>query len=664
MRRSTRAPLGASVLAVTLAAALLAGCQAGPAPTGKRLLVIGFDGMDWDLTQELIAAGRLPALARLAQQGTAAPLGTSVPPLSPIAWSNFTTGMDSGGHGIFDFLHRDPASYFPKSALADVEPGEPGPCLGKYRVPPSDEFLMTRMGEPFWLPLEERGVESWILRMPMNFPPSGLASRELTGMGTPDMTGSLGEFSFFTSALFYDDVSSGGKVYPLDLWEDRAEGTLYGPENIFLCEPAKTELPLVVYFDPEEEVAEVVIGDTATVLEVGEWSDWVSLSFELAPTQAVGAAVRLYLRSVRPEVQLYVTPLQVDPLAPAIAISTPADFATELAEATGGFYTQGMPEDTKTVTEGLFSIDEFLVQADIANREIEDQFGWTLDRFTDGFLFYYFGNIDQVSHIMWGRTDPAHPRYDPAEAEKYADVVPGLYERADAMVALALERVPDATIVVMSDHGFSSWRRTMNLNSWLRDAGYLVLADPTLARDPGLFRNVDWSRTRAYGVGFNGLYVNQRGRERDGIVAAADKAALLDEIGDQLLATLDPLSGAPAVTRVYPSERSFLPGPGLAVGPDMVVGYAKGTRGSNAGALGELEAEVFSDNLGEWTGDHSMDHEAVPGVLFTNRPLAKPAPTLTDLAAALVAELGVEVFPAPPGHEAGGHEAAGPGGGS
>ncbi len=441
-------------------------------------------------------------------------------------------------------------------------------------------------------------------------------------------------------------MSSGGKVYPLDLWEDHATGTLYGPENIFLCEPAKTEAPLTVYFDSEEDVAKVVIGESEAILAVGDWSDWVTVSFELHPLESISASVRLYLRSIRPEVELYVTPLQIDPLAPATPISTPADFAAELAEATGGFYTQGMPEDTKAATEKLFSIDEYLAQARITAAEIERQFEWALDHHEDGLLFYYFGNVDLVSHIMWGRTDPEHPRYDPEEAAKYSHVVPGLYERADELVAMALERLPDATIVVMSDHGFSSWRRAMNLNSWLRDEGYLVLKDPSLAKDPGLFRNVDWSRTRAYGVGFNGLYVNQRGREEKGIVDAADKDALLDEIGEKLLATLDPKTGTRAVTRVYPSARYFSPGAALVVGPDMIVGYAKGTRGSNDGALGEIEAEAFSDNMGEWTADHSMDHEAVPGILFTNRPLEQPATTLKDLAAALVAEFGIEEFPA------------------
>lgn len=629
--------------------ALIAGCGGGHRQTGnstgQQLVVIGIDGMDWAYTQEMIAAGRLPALAKLQRDGYAAPLGTSVPPLSPIAWSNFTTGTDSGHHGIFDFLHRDPETYFPKSSLAEVEAGEPGPCLGKYRIPPSDTFEMTQQGDPFWKALEDGGVESWVLRMPINFPPSGFASRELTGMGTPDLTGSLGEFSFFTTALFYDDVSSGGKVYPLDLWEDRAEGTLYGPENIFLCEPAKTELPLVVYFDTEEEVAKIVIGDSETVLATGEWSDWVTVGFELHPLETLNASVRLYLRAIRPEVELYVTPLQIDPMDPATPISTPPDFAAELAEETGGFYTQGMPEETKGITEKLFSIDEFLTQARITAAEIEDQFEWTLDNFEGGFLFYYFGNLDLVSHIMFGRTDPQHPTYDPAEAEKYTEVVPGLYERADEMVAMTLERLPDATIVVMSDHGFSSWRRAMNLNSWLRDQGYLVLKDPSLTKDPGLFRNVDWARTRAYGVGFNGLYLNLRGREAQGIVDFTERDALLDEIGEKLLATLDPLTETPAVTKVYPSDRFFSNGPALAVGPDMIVGYAKGTRGSNDGALGEIETEVFKDNTGQWTADHSMDHEAVPGVLFTSRPLAQPAPTLTDLAAALVAEFGIDNFP-------------------
>jgi predicted AlkP superfamily phosphohydrolase/phosphomutase len=353
---------------------------------------------------------------------------------------------------------------------------------------------------------------------------------------------------------------------------------------------------------------------------------------------------------VRPEVELYVTPLQIDPLAPALPISTPPDYAAQLAEVTGRYYTQGIPEDTKIYTEEIFDRDEFLSQSRIVRGEIARQFEHVLGEFREGLLFYYFGFTDQVSHLFWGSMDPEHPTYDPAVDPRYAGVVPELYEEADRLVGYALDHLPpEATLVVMSDHGFASWRRAFNLNSWLRDNGYLAVKNPTLAKDPGLFFNVDWSRTRAYGVGFNGLYLNVRGREKHGIVEAAQGPALLEEIGAKLLATTDPETGLPAVTRVYPTAEAFRHDQ-LAVGPDMVVGYAEGTRAANEGVLGELTPEVITDNTGRWTGDHGMDPTTVPGVLYTNRKLSRPVESLENLAAAVLAEFGIASFPpaAPP----------------
>jgi len=628
--------------------ASLSCARAGEAAPGRATIVLGFDGMDWELTQRLIAEGRMPNFARLQRDGLAQPLATAVPPLSPIAWSDFISGMDSGGHGIFDFLHRDPDKMIPESALARVESAEPLVKLGRWQVPGAGTTELLRKGQEFWDVLEAAGVPTWVYRMPVNFPPSGNASRELSGMGTPDLTGSLGEFSFFTSALFYDQVGSGGKVYPLDLWEDRAEGSIHGPDNPFLIEPTPLETPLTVHFDPEEDIAEIEIddGEARQVLAAGEWSDWMPVTFEMVPTQSLQAAVRFYLRSVRPEVELYMTPLQIDPMAPALPISTPEDYATQLAEATGRFYTQGMPEDTKAITEGVFDLDEFLAQAAITQKEIADQLEHVLAEFREGLLFYYFGDTDQLAHILWGVSDPEHPTYDPEVGPRYAHVIPDLYAEVDGIVGTVLERMPEgATLVVMSDHGFASWRRSFNLNSWLRDEGYLAVKNPDLAKDPGFFLNVDWSRTRAYGVGFNGLYLNMRGRESQGIVDPSDAKALLDEIGERLLATIDPETGGPAVTRVYPSEEFFQDRGGLEAGPDMVVGYAKGTRGSNEGALGELTDEVMFDNTGRWTADHAMDHTTVPGILFANRPLARPVEGLKDLASVLLADFGVETFP-------------------
>jgi predicted AlkP superfamily phosphohydrolase/phosphomutase len=342
---------------------------------------------------------------------------------------------------------------------------------------------------------------------------------------------------------------------------------------------------------------------------------------------------------VRPDFELYVSPVNIDPLHPAMPISTPDSYAAELAKATGLYYTQGMPEDTKALTEGIFDRDEFLAQARIAGHEFAEQYEYVLDRFESGLLFYYFGNVDQISHMMWRTMDPDHPAYDAAKDAPYADVIPKLYEEMDAITGHTLDHMDEnTTLIVMSDHGFTSWRRSFNLNSWLRDNGYLALKNPNLQKDPGFFRNVNWPRTKAYGLGLNGLYLNMRGRERQGSVSPNERETLIEEIAEKLLQVIDPATGQPAITKVYRCDKVYDDLGQLAIGPDIQVGYAKGTRGSNQSSLGELAPEIFSDNMDEWSGDHCMDHEAVPGILLTSRPLQKRAADLKHLAASILAE--------------------------
>ncbi len=274
------------------------------------------------------------------------------------------------------------------------------------------------------------------------------------------------------------------------------------------------------------------------------------------------------------------------------------------------------------------------------------QYRYVLDHFSDGLLFYYFGNVDQVSHMMWRARDPQHPAYNAAKDGPNQAVVEELYRGLDVVVSDTLARLgPDDLLVVMSDHGFTSWRRAFHLNSWLRDQGYLTLLDPNRADDPGLFGNVDWSRTRAYGLGLNGLYLNVKGRERDGIVDPAEREALANEIATKLLAAIDPGTGLPAITKVYHREQVYHVAGNEDIAPDLVVGYTKGTRGSDESALGGLPREVFVDNTSAWSGDHCMDHETVPGILLSNRPLQRPAPSIQDLAASILAEFGVDGFP-------------------
>jgi predicted AlkP superfamily phosphohydrolase/phosphomutase len=276
-----------------------------------------------------------------------------------------------------------------------------------------------------------------------------------------------------------------------------------------------------------------------------------------------------------------------------------------------------------------------------------EQYRHVLGAFERGLLFYYMGSADQVSHMLWDSLDPQHPQYDPEVHPAFADVIPSIYARLDEMIGLTLEKLrPEDTLVVMSDHGFTSWTRTFNLNAWLAENGYLVLGNPERRAAKGFFSGVDWSKSRAYGLGINGLYLNLAGREKNGVVAPGDRLALMREIHDKLLQVVDPATGGPAITKVYLRDEAFRDRGHEEVGPDLVIGYAKGTRCSGDSSIGGIADEVFEDNTDDWPGDHLMDHETVPGILATNRPLARPVANLRELAPAILAGFGVEGFPA------------------
>ena len=620
-----------------------------PAPPSPSVIVLGFDGMDHALTRTLMEAGRLPRMQELASMGGFAPLETSVPPQSPVAWSSFITGLDAGGHGIFDFMHRDPGAMLPYQSTTRTEPPARHLSLGGWQLPLSGGHVeLLRHGTPFWDLLARRGIETTIVKMPANFPPSGSAGRELSGMGTPDLVGSYGTFSFFSSnpADVVASTVAGGRLYEVRVAEGAVTGTLDGPDNPFRTSPEPVEVEFHLSIDPVEPTALLEVGDQARLLRVGEWSDWVPLDFELAPTQSIRGMARFHVQSVRPAVRLYVSPVNLDPSDPALPISSPSGYAPELAADLGPYYTQGMPEDTQALAAGVLTPREFLEQARIAGDENVAQFRYVLDRFHGGLLFHYFGNLDQVSHMMWRSMDPDHPAYDPERDAPFADVIPRLYEQFDAIVGHTLDHMPPGTLlIVMSDHGFASWRRSFHLNAWLAERGYLVRFEDRSTSDIGLFTNVDWTATRAYGVGLNGLYLNLQGREAEGIVDPRDREGLLQEIGRALLGVVDPATGSAAVTRVYRPEASYRGREFLTLGPDLIVGYAKGTRCSNESALGGASGPVLADNTDPWSGDHCMDHAAVPGVLLSNRPLVRPVTALQQLGGAILAEFGIDEFP-------------------
>ena len=633
---------------VPILVVVLVGCDARPVKTGRRVVVLGVDGLDYQLVRDLMTRGRMPRFEQLARSGHFSALATSTPPQSPVAWSSFITGLDPGQHGVFDFIHRDPKTLKPFLSTARTQADAPKIVIGRWQLPlAGDRVESLRRGEAFWSVLERHGIETTIIRMPGNFPPSRAATRELSGMGTPDLLGTYGTFSVFTTQPAPGDgrTAAGGIIVPVDVADGVIAAAIEGPENPYLVEPHKTHVDFTAHIDSASRYVKLVVGNEQRLLRVGEWSDWVPVELPLLPFVKLTGECRFYLKQISPYFEMYASPINIDPLKPALPISTPPGYASELARATGRYYTQGMPEETKGLKAGVLNAREFLEQARLAAEENLRQYGYVLNRFDDGFLFYYFGNIDQVSHMMWRSMDPDHPAYTPEDAP-YRTVIEDLYTGIDQVVEETLARLgPDDLLVVMSDHGFTSWRRSFSLNSWLRDNGYLATRDPAPRADPGLFGNVDWERTRAYGLGLNGLYINVRGREAQGIVEPGERQTLASEIARRLENILDPSTGARAVSRVFRREDVYQLQGNDDLAPDLIVGYAKGTRASDDSSLGAVPGDVFADNLSPWSGDHCMDPHAVPGILLTSRPLRNAPSSVHTLAAALVAEFGINDFP-------------------
>jgi predicted AlkP superfamily phosphohydrolase/phosphomutase len=648
-RRYTRREFCATAGGAALALAA-AGCfpRIGkPAAKISKVIVLAVDGMDPALLERYAAAGRLPNCVRLMRMGAFARLGTSDPPQSPVAWSNFISGTNPGGHGIFDFIARDAATLRPFLSTSRVEPPARTLRLGKFCLPLSGTRAeLLRRGPTLWKLLQDAGVPATVFRAPVNFPPTDCAARTVSGITTPDIHGSYGVFSFYTEdpGQATRDVP-GGRIERIVLENGRAACRLRGPPDSFKADGADVEAPFTIELDSERRAARVILADTQVLLRPGEWSDWITVRFPMLGWLAeVSGICRLYLKRTRPHLELYVSPVNIDPADPALPISTPGGYSRELVRDVGPFYTQGMPEDTSALSSGVFDDDEFRAQATFVLEEQMRFFRHDLNRFREGFLYSYFSSLDLDSHAFWRAIDPDHPLYTPELAARQGDFLPWLYARIDTAVGEAMQQLDERTLLlVISDHGFSSFRRQFNLNSWLLENGYARMLNPLDRGAAGYFMDTDWGRTRAYGLGINSLYLNLKGREPDGIVApGAEAEALKTELIRRLTALVDPQTGETVMAHVYRPEDIYT-GPCTALAPDLIVGYNRHHRASWDTILGKYPRDVLLDNRDPWSGDHCMDAPLIPGVLLCNRAPAAADPRLLDLAPSILRAFNVPV---------------------
>ncbi len=655
-------PLNRREFTSTLAGAALAGaafpfvsCGARGSTTEKRVIVLGLDGLDPKMVQALIDAGRAPNFKKLAAMGAFRRLGTTMPALSPVAWSSFITGLDPGGHGIGDFVVRDPDTYTPFFSIWEAEESGRVLSLGDYQIPlGGGKVTNRRYGKPFWAYLTEQGIPASVIKIPTNFPVEETATRAVSGMGTPDVIDSFGIFSYYTSDASerYEDLS-GGTVIPVTVRNHRVEANLYGPVNS-LRKPKddsedpfinQTRIPFTVHVDPTAAAVRIDIQGHRLVLAEGEYSDWVRLRFEMLPLlTSVAGIARFYLKQAHPHLRLYVTPVNIDPEDQAMPVTQPRELGAELAEAIGPFWTKGLPADTKAFDYGVLSDEGYVKQAELILKERLALFHHEWSRFRTGLFYFYVSSTDQDAHMLWRNMDQTHPMHQASDV-RYAGYLHDLYEQMDRLVGEVLPAVDDRTLLlVCSDHGFAQFGRQFHLNTWLRDHGYLVVRPDAEKKESTNIFDIDWAKTAAYAIGFNGLYINQEGREAEGFIGPAKRRELVNRIADELASITDPETGRRPVARVYPKEKLYS-GDFTFEMPDLLVGYTPGYRASSASVLGETGRVIIDVNPYPWSGDHSMARELVPGSLFSSLPIRGPDPNIVDLPVTILDYFGFEKPP-------------------
>jgi predicted AlkP superfamily phosphohydrolase/phosphomutase len=609
----------------------------------KRVIIVGFDGMDPVLASRFMDEGKLPNLAKLRDNGTFRPLRTTFPAISPVAWSTFQTGVNPGKHNIYDFLARDLKNYLPYLSSAQISEPKRHLRVGKYSLPlGKSEVKGLRKGTPFWHWLGKAGVFCSVIRVPVTFPPEKFPGVLLSGMCVPDLKGSQGTFCFCTTRASSGKFREGGVRIPIERNGAGFHSYIPGPESP-LGTGDELRAGFKIYPDPRRGRARIDIDSETVTVKLGEYSEWIPVKFKAGMGFTAHGICRFYLKEISPEVEVYVTPVNIDPGRPDLPISHPVTYSIYLAKLFGPYATLGLAEDTWALNEEVLDDQAFLAQCYGNHEDRERMFFDALEKTPQGLCACVFDTTDRVQHMFWRYLDADHPAVRDLRQDQKPRVIQDLYDRMDTLIGKVMHQIDDETLLlVISDHGFKSFARCMNLNAWLHQNGYLALKDGK-TESGDWFEDVDWSRTRAYTMGLNGLYLNLKGREREGIVqSGADAEALKEELRARLDGLVDPASGAVGITGMFDCDAVYA-GPYVDNAPDLIVGYGEGFRASWDSVMGKVTGKIFEDNLKAWSGDHCVDPRLVPGVLFSNRKIAIEKPAIVDVAPTILKLFGLEL---------------------
>lgn len=578
----------------------------------KRIIIVGLDGLSPDIIERMMSEGKLPHFARLKEKGSYRRLATTNPSQSPVAWSGFATGLNPGKHGLFDFIKRDPKNYMPEIAQTNIENFQAKPI---------------RSVKSFWHYTSDKNIPTVIIACPATFPPDKISGRMLSGMGVPDILGTQGTFTFYTTEPLVQDKDIGGKVFRISK-KPFMHLALIGPRQ---TNNQNTAIPFTVRLN--EDTIEISVQNQNFELKEKQWSNWVSVEFNAGLFKKIKGICKLYLAELSPEFKLYISPINFDPRAPLFPIAYPPGYSKELSEKIGLYFTQGMPMDTWAVNEKRLMEKPFLQIVDTIADEKQAMLDYELARLRTGVLFCYFEDPDIIQHMFWRYRDPHHPLYETNAPQEYKEMINIMYQKMDSRVGKILEQLKENDIlIILSDHGFDTFRRAAHVNSWLRENGFLTLKEANRKSGRELFEDVDWSRTKAYSVGFGGIYINQIGRESQGTVKPGKETEdLKKEIVAKIKLWQDGKYKTPVINTVYAKEEIFW-GPYTKEAPDLFLGFSIGYRSSWQTAIGGCPELLIEDNVKKWSGDHLFDPKLIPGVLFTNFEVNTAQPSIYDIA--------------------------------
>jgi predicted AlkP superfamily phosphohydrolase/phosphomutase len=657
-------------------------CTGGAAPERfqQKVVILGFDGMDPELTGRWMAQGKLPNLARLAARGGFHRLTTTHSPESPTAWASFATGVNPGKHNIYDFLVRDTETYMPDLAMVKREPPK---FLFNYIPIARPKLTSTRGGTSFWVTAGAAGVRPSILTVPVTFPPETVPNGELlSGLPLPDIRGTMGTFSYFATDLSrYEEGNTefGGILRRLVFERNVARAEIVGPPNPIVRQQerairantplteadqkaladlgarADVTLPFSITWNREARTANLDIAGETIHLSENQWSRWIAVDFKVNALVRLHGMLQALLLTAGTELQLYLSPVNWHPGNPPSAISSPPSFAADLYERLGPYRTLGWPEATWPLNEERIDEQTFM---DDLDKAFADRAATILNRIDArrwDLLVGVIETTDRVQHMMWRLIDPEHPLYDAPLASRFGGSIERVYQKADEFVGQVLQRLPpDATLLVVSDHGFHSFRYGVNLNTWLVEHGYMALKgqrpgekklDDLFGGGGTFWENVDWPNTKAYAMGLGQIYINLDGRESQGSVSERVYDQIVEALVSELRGFTDPRTGRSIVRNVY-KRQDIYSGPFFSDAADLQVGFEEGYRSSWQTALGGTPPQLIEPNLKKWSGDHgSFDYAITPGVLFSSIKLSAAEPRIVDIAPTVLKLFGLPIPP-------------------